>query len=68
MQALLDLDVPVGTAGVDACLDVSVVGSREWLDGQGFATPWDPGSPGWAPGPEMMVRLEDVDVMQLSAA
>ncbi|HVU71346.1 MAG TPA: hypothetical protein VHE83_00140, partial [Mycobacteriales bacterium] len=47
---------------------VSVVGSREWLDGQGFATPWDPGSPGWAPGPEMMVRLEDVDVMQLSAA
>ena len=37
-----------------------------WFDDRGFATPWEPDSPGWAPSPEMMVRLEDVDASQLS--
>lgn len=59
MQTLFDLDAP-------AAVDEHAFDSRIWFEDHGFATPWDSSSPGWEPGPEMMVRLADVDITQLS--
>ena len=59
METLLDADAPAG-------FDERAFEARTWFGDHGVATPWDPSAPGWEPGPEMMVRLADVDITQLT--